>query len=118
MDAASLRDVARSFGEKPIGGSIDWLRSVWPEKSESVGADRLRQLVVHAAGTAGRDSMPGEEAVALHLGLAFFLGIGVDHDPQFPWVASIVSDPSIPSGPERVRRLEAAAREYWQRWLT
>ena len=70
--------------------------------------DRLRQLVVHAAGTAGRDSMPGEEAVALHLGLAFFLGIGVDHDPQFPWVASIVSDPVDPvrsgAGPGRESR--------------
>jgi hypothetical protein len=118
LDAASLPDVARSFGEELRGGAIGWLRSVWPEKSETVGADRLLQLVDHAVDRAHRYSMPGEDGVALHLGLAFFLGIGADHDPQFPWVASIVCDPAITSGPERVLRLEEAARRYWQHWLS
>ena len=118
LDAAALPDVARSFGGELRGGAMDWLRSVWPEKCEAVGADRLLQLVSYAVGIARRHSMAGEEAIALHLGLAFFLGIGVDDDPQFPWVASVLSDPAITSGAERVLRLEHAARSYWQHWLS
>jgi hypothetical protein len=82
-----------------------------PKLTAVLGADRTRAVVrlgIQRASTYGfRASGP----VHLFLDLMFLLGAEFDTDPQYPWAAAILNDPSIPGEMSRADTLHARAAE-------
>jgi hypothetical protein len=47
----------------------------------------------------------------------FILGSGFDADPQFPWAAAILDDPSVGHPDQQAQRLHLAAMQHLEKWL-
>ena len=96
---------------------LPWLNLLHPEKCQYVGEACLRRLLERGVERAEAHGLASPRGVLVCVALMFILGSGFDADPQFPWVAAILNDPSGDHPDQRAQRLHLAAMEYLEKWL-
>ncbi len=94
------------------------LSMIYPEKCLELGEEGVRGLLRAGVEFARSHGLRTERGVVISIVLLLFLGSGFADDPQFPWAAKALSDPSLTDPAARADRLHAAAKEYLERWLS
>lgn len=117
LDGMALTDLGDALAGDLLGRAEGLARRLWPEKAQRIPPQALRQLAKQASLMARQWHMDTPEGRALFFGLVLVLGSGVDHDPQFPWVAAVVQDAAAEPGPQRVERLGDRTRTELRAWL-
>lgn len=113
----TLEGFARSGAGSFENYMIMRLSMLYPEKCQYIREDCLRNLIQRGVSFARSYGLTTERGVVLSIALMFFLGSAFDTDPQFPWAAAVLNEPSIPDPPTRANRLYAEALAYLDRWL-
>jgi hypothetical protein len=106
----------RDAGWAPAVGGI-W-RRLYPEKFDYQGEAVCLDVIDRAAARAPEYGLFDPVGVFVHATLMFYLGIGYDSDPLHPWAAAVLTDQTIPKGPEVGQRLHAAAMAHLEQSLT
>jgi hypothetical protein len=88
------------------------LASIYPEKFQYVGEDRLRRLAAVARDEATRFAIATPSGVGLLAGLMFALGLGISRDPLYPWVRDTLTRPAVQDPARRIERLRRKTRLY------
>ena len=73
-------------------GLVAMLSPLYPQKAQEQGEAGMRAVARHGVELAGQYGAGGNQAACLFAGLAFMLGWGFDHDPQFPWVCEALGE--------------------------
>jgi len=97
---------------------VDIWRSLYPTKCAAVGDSALRSLCDAAQRRAARYNLHQPRSISIYVTVAFFLGIGFDVDPQFPWVSAAMNDAGQPSEQTRAYALRSAAIDFANRLFT
>ena len=92
-------------------GTLGLLRRWYPEKFSFVGPEQLRLVFQAAGGVASRFALPERQAGSCAFGLLVAFGIGMEDDPLYPWIGSILSG----SAEGRLSHLYDRARAYLRR---
>lgn len=101
------------FGEENlVGGLVDLMWTVYPERCAYVGEDTLRVLIDEAQTAARHHALTGVRGVTLCCLMMFELGHGVLDDPLYPWVSRTLDDSADASADERTVRLEHKTVTY------
>jgi hypothetical protein len=87
-----------------------WLRRLFPQKSDDVTDDQLAQIAATATQQANEFGLPAGDGILGGVMLAF--GHGAAHDPLYPWIAGVLSDPKMTGPDARLRRLWSRLRVY------
>ena len=91
---------------------IDAAYSVYPEKAAFLGRDVLAQLAARGGGRCGEFNLNGAPGLILVSFLMLFLGHGVCDDALYPWIGSVLRDPSISDPNSRASRVYQRALVY------
>jgi hypothetical protein len=70
------------------------LTALYPEKAAALGGAVMRDLALSGGALASEAGLDGPRGAMLCAGLAFMLGSGFLHDPQFPWVEDALRAPA------------------------
>jgi len=69
---------------------LDW---IWPQKFAHLGEARIRELVQSVLPVAKENGIATPAGACLYVVASFLFGHALERDPQFPWVAQIMSEP-------------------------
>jgi hypothetical protein len=112
----SFRELAAAplpFDEQNlVGGLLDLMWRLYPERCAYVGEDALRALIDEALSAAPRRSLTSIRGVTLCCLLMFELGHGVLDDPLYPWISRTLSEGVDASPDELAARLEHKTIAY------
>lgn len=87
------------------------LRAVWPDETEGMTEEVVRQWVRYAIEKGRRYEIETEFDVARFLDLMFLFDPGFDEDPRYPWAEEILNDPRL-DGRMRVDALMVRSSEF------
>ena len=90
---------------------VNYLQQTFPEKTEPLGEEGLREEIHHGMETAKQYQMVTEREVARYIELMFYLGRDFDTSPQTPWAAPILKD-HFSNAANRLRRLSQEAGKH------
>ncbi|WP_020587287.1 hypothetical protein [Desulfobacter curvatus] len=91
---------------------IRHMTDIYPEKCKYNGTQALENLIKSGMAKAGEYWPGNDSGTALFIGLMFGFGHGVWKDPQFPWVAATLDNPSISDPDKRTESLKARSFIY------
>jgi len=74
---------------------VEHLVSVFPDSCEALGDPAVRRLIREGIARAARYGIESERGVCIYIDAMFAYGRGFDADPNLPWAARILTDPSI-----------------------
>ena len=111
FDPGSMASVPSANLEDEV---VTALARLYPQKFAYQGEFPTRSATRHGAALAKHYGFSGGRAVCLFAGLAFMLGWGFDHDPQFPWVAEALGTAGEAAG---LDRLHGSAMKYLEQGL-
>jgi hypothetical protein len=77
------------------------MHKAYPQKCEYVGKPALEEIIRHGTAIAKKYGASSDIETALFVAMMFAMGHGFDSDPQHPWVAKALRNPSG-SDPHRV----------------
>jgi hypothetical protein len=90
-------------------GLLAVLHELYPQKAAAVGTDRLRHMVTMGIRDGSRYGITSWPAISIYGLFMFTLGSGFDTDPQFPWAADILLDPTTTDASDKTTRLFRSA---------
>jgi hypothetical protein len=93
----------------------DYLEEFFPERSHNLDDEQVRGVIQYGMVRARHWQISSERGVHLYLATMLILGSDFDTDPQYPWAASILSDPTMEEPDERIFHLSDEVLAYWQR---
>ena len=70
------------------------LGQFFPRHARAMHPDALTALVGAGIGRARQHRLHTERGIQTYLSLMVYLGSGFDRDPQYPWAAAVLDDPS------------------------
>jgi hypothetical protein len=112
------RDQIDAFDEAAARGFEDRMLAriakYFPKHPKLLGDEPLRLLVALALKKAAGYDFTTERNVALYLDLMCLLGSSFDTDPQMPWAAEILADPSFETPDDRAGKLHKRGWEFAQ----
>ena len=91
----------------------DWLRRLFPQKSDDVNDEQLAQISAVATEHANRLGLPGRDGILAGVMLVF--GHRATEDPLYPWISGVLRDPLTSSSEGRLERLYARLHVYAER---
>jgi hypothetical protein len=101
-------DVRRRFEEE----MLVHLRGFAPRHCQVIGDNAVRQVIRLGMERAGAWGFTKRGPVRYYIELMFNLGSYFDSDPQFPWVAAVLTTPGVTDEIDRAEILFDAAAEY------
>lgn len=108
---ATLHDDAhRTYADDLVGH----VKEFFPAHA-ALGDPQLRRVVDRALARAHLHGFTSERNICLYLDLMLLYGADVDVDPQFPWFAEILADPSFAHPTLRIDHLTNTALAYLER---
>lgn len=115
--AALRRVMASRFEDLPSTGSLrkrilGAMHRVYPEKCDYLGDNALLALIDAAMESAEGHGVTTEQGSALIGGLMFGFGHKYDSDPLYPWIASTLTNPLVPTADGRAARLADKVNVY------
>lgn len=118
-----LRDIPLDrFAPQPVPNpkqrTAAFLQEIWPQKYNVLGGALINRLLDGGIQLAREHRMPSEQAVAVITTLKFLLGGGFHQDLQFPWVAAILKEDTIPNPAAKTDQLYKAAISCLNKWLS
>lgn len=90
---------------------MDYLQKTFPNQTDPLGEEGLREEIHHGMETAEQYRMVSEREVARYIELMFYLGRDFDTSPETPWATSILKD-RFSSAANRLRRLSREAGKH------
>lgn len=108
--AQTLRNAALAEFEAAM---VTHLHSFNPRLAKVLGDDGLRGVIRFGIDRAKANGFTRRCCVQFFIELIVVLGAEFDTDPQYPWVAEVLEDPSIDDQTERADRLHDRTMEYW-----
>ncbi len=87
---------------------VDHIRNYFPAHT-ALGDLQLRRVVDRAVSRAGLHGFTSERNICLYLDLMLMLGSDFDVDPQFPWAAEILAEPTFAHPTLRIDHLTNTA---------
>ena len=92
---------------------VDHFLRVYPrECRQAGGAEQVRNLVRNGIDHGLRRGFTAESQIGLFVALRFIVGAGFDRDPQIPWAAEILDNPSIRNLDLRIHLVYDRALQY------
>ena len=91
---------------------VGHLREFTPLHWGSLGEQGIRGLIRQGLGQAQKHGFTRRGPARFYIETTILLGVAFDTDPQYPWVAAILRDPSIPDQVERANRVHAWLMGY------
>ena len=86
------------------------LRKFFPEETEEIPEERLREIIREETATAEHFQIENERDVANYISAIFALRPDPDVDPEPTWVKEVLADPDL-SASEKVKRLQEWVEE-------
>jgi hypothetical protein len=121
---ALLRARSLTFEERTKVGAAGFepalkslLAYLHPEKFQLASDDGMDALIALGRADAEARGLANAEALMLHLTWMFLLGSYYAEDPQFPWAAEVLGDPSLTDPGTKARSLFERARAHRERAL-
>jgi hypothetical protein len=107
-----LDEAPNSSGSRLATDLATLLARFYPEKSSYQGEEAMRQIITHAAASAGTFGIASGRGHTVYTTLAFMLGSGFASDPLYPWAGRALLDDRFPDESARVDELHREAISY------
>lgn len=91
---------------------VEHLKSFSPLHSRALGESGIRSLIRAGRERADRHRFTKKGPVRFYIETAILFGIDFDTDPQYPWMAPLLDNPSTPDEIERADGVHEAVTEY------
>lgn len=91
---AQLDTFAKAAVQKFEDRMVVHLTELFPEQCGRWGQPKIRDAVQHGIRRAASYGLTGERTVCKYVEMMFHFGIDFDVDPEFPWVAWILKQPT------------------------
>lgn len=92
---------------------IELMASIYPEKVDFVGHEKLSELISLSSSEATDFSLPSPGGTITLASLKLALGHGICRDPLYPWISATLEDHRIKNGDGKLRRLLKKIRVYF-----
>jgi hypothetical protein len=94
---------------------LSHIRTFFPVHWREAGAPQLRAAIRLGMANAAVYGLETEREIHLYVSLMLYLGSWFDTDPQLPWAAGHLKDPSVPDPFFRIEKTYGAAVRYLER---
>jgi hypothetical protein len=112
MRQYDLETPPHSLGGQPESHLMGLLQSLYPEKCAWHTSHELAALIRHSTEAASRHGFQEAAGQSVYTTLVFMLGVGIDHDPMYPWAGRTLNDATIRGERARVEELHREAIAY------
>lgn len=112
-----IRDFDPALAPQSVGLAFEndllelW-REFCPQKFSTQPEEATRELIRQGMESAEKYGIVSSQGRVVVLTLMFFLGIGIDDDPLYPWAGEALRDPSLAVEQRRAAELHRAALAY------
>ncbi len=94
---------------------VEHVHTYFPNHARVLGEPRVRQVIDYGLARARLHGFTSERNLCLYLDLMLMLGSNFDVDPQLPWAAEVLTDPTIEHPTLRIDHLTNLAMDYLTR---
>lgn len=108
----------RRVMESDLDDALSIFNDIYPKKFEVVGAPDLKRLTRLGETKAAEYGITVEWCVLAYVIFMFMIGSGFDKDPQFPWAAESLNNPSITRQEDKINKMYRKCLEDLRTFLS
>lgn len=103
--AEQIEVLQQSLLDDFLGNLEAHLKEFFPEQCAEMGDEALDETIQYGVEVAQSYGLTTAHAFCVYLDLMFLFGEDFDQDPQHPWAADVLSDPSFAAQEQLVEAL-------------